>query len=80
MEMTEETLSFEQALEKLEQIVSRIEQGKIPLEKSIDEYARGIALIKQCRRILNAAEQKIHLLTKDEIGLPEAPGESDARQ
>lgn len=61
-----EGLSFEQALEKLEQIVSQIEQGQVPLEESIQRYAEGIALIKKCRAILETAEQKIQLLAKAE--------------
>ena len=59
-------LSFEQALARLEQIVSQIEGGKVPLEDSIEKYAQGIALIKQCRSILESAEQKIQVLAKGE--------------
>lgn len=57
-------LTFEQALGKLEEIVTRIESGKVPLEKSIEQYAEGIQLIEQCRSILDSAEQKIQLLTQ----------------
>lgn len=58
--------TFEQAMEELERIVTEIEQGKVPLEKSIEKYARGIDLVKQCRRILESAEKKIQLLAKSE--------------
>jgi exodeoxyribonuclease VII small subunit len=61
-----EGLSFEQALEKLEQIVSQIEEGQVPLEESIERYAEGIQLIRKCRAILEQAEQKIQLLAKAE--------------
>jgi exodeoxyribonuclease VII small subunit len=61
-------LSFEQALQNLEQIVTEIEQGKVPLEASIEKYAQGIALIKQCRAILETAEKKIQLLSRGEDG------------
>ena len=64
--MTPQKLTFEQSLEKLEQIVSRIEAGKVPLEQSIEQYAEGIELVKQCRTILDAAEKKIQLLARDE--------------
>ena len=57
-----EKLTFEQAMEKLEAIVSAMEEGKVPLEESIDKYAEGIALVKQCRAILDKAEEKIQLL------------------
>ena len=55
-------LTFEQALGQLERIVSEIESAKVPLEESIDKYAEGIKLVKQCRGILDKAEKKIQLL------------------
>ncbi len=68
-ETTDRKLTFEQALEKLEQIVSEIEAGEVPLEESIEKYAEGIELIKQCRKTLSAAEQKIQTLSKDQDDL-----------
>jgi exodeoxyribonuclease VII small subunit len=62
----EKKLSFEQALERLEQIVSQIEGGQVPLEDSIDQYAEGMNLLKTCRTILDSAEKKIQLLAKGE--------------
>jgi len=62
----EKKLTFEQAIAKLEQIVSRIEQGEVPLEESIDMYAQGMRLIRQCRGILEGAEKKIRLLSEDQ--------------
>lgn len=58
--------TFEQALEELEEIVTEIEGGKVPLEESIEKYSEGIKRIEQCRAILEAAEKKIQLLTKGE--------------
>ena len=71
----EEKLTFEQALDRLEKIVSKIESGQVPLEESIEKYAEGIELIKQCRRILDTAEQKIQLLAKGEGGALKPGGE-----
>jgi exodeoxyribonuclease VII small subunit len=77
-------LTFEEALEKLEGIVSQIEEGKVSLEESIDKYAEGIQLIRQCRAILDSAEKKIQLLAKGEgeglepAGELEEPGQDDA--
>ncbi len=59
-------MTFEEALAKLEEIVSQIEGGKVPLEESIQKYAEGIELIKLCRGILDSAEKKIQLLAKGE--------------
>ncbi len=68
-------LTFEEAMANLEQIVSEIEDGKVTLEKSIDRYAEGISLVKQCRAILDQAEQKIQLLSKSESGELSPAGE-----
>lgn len=57
---------FEEAIAKLEQIVTAIEAGEVSLEESIDKYAEGIKLVKHCRGILDAAERKIQLLTKSQ--------------
>ena len=64
MAKTKARMTFEEALAKLEAIVSQIEEGKIPLEEAIDKYADGIKLVKQCRAILDSAEKKIQLLVK----------------
>ncbi len=68
-------MTFEKALAKLESLVERIESGEVPLEESIEKYAEGTKLIQQCRRILDAAEQKIQLLAKGEAGEAEPAGE-----
>ena len=72
-----EKLTFEQALAKLEEIVSAIEEGEVPLEQSIDKYAEGVELVKQCRQILDRAEKKIQLLGRGEGGQLEVTGELD---
>lgn len=73
-------LTFEQALARLEQIVSAIEAGEVSLEESIEKYAEGIRLIKQCRGILDAAEKKIRLLTREEGGSLAPAGELEEPQ
>lgn len=75
--MTEQKATFEQAMAKLEKIVAEIESGSVPLEKSIEKYAEGIALIKQCRVILASAESKIKLLTAAEGQALAVSGELD---
>jgi len=64
--MGKKKMSFEQAIERIEEIVSEIEEGSVPLEESIDKYAEGIKLIEHCRTVLGRAEQKIQLLTKSQ--------------
>ncbi len=60
--MTDENLSFEEALTKLEAIVRDVEEGKIGLEDSIRRYEEGMKLLKRCRSILADAEMKIQKL------------------
>ncbi len=59
-------MSFEQAVQELESIIERIEQGEVGLEQSLDEYRRGGRLIKRCRDILDVAEQQIQKMTAQE--------------
>ena len=63
---TPESLSFEQAVEELESIIERIEQGQIGLEESLAQRRRGDALIKRCRSVLDAAEQELAQITAEE--------------
>lgn len=52
-------LSFEDALKQLETIVRELEQGNVPLERSIDMYERGDALKQHCDTLLKSAEAKV---------------------
>jgi exodeoxyribonuclease VII small subunit len=54
-----ETLSFEAALKELEQIVTRLEQGEVDLEDSINLYERGQALKAHCEKKLKSAESRL---------------------
>ncbi len=58
-------LSFEQAIKALTEIVSRIEQGSIPLADSLEQYEKGMALIDHCRGILTRAEERIEKISKE---------------
>ena len=55
-------VSFESALQELERIVQAMESGDTPLEQSLANYERGMALLKQCQGQLADAEQKIRIL------------------
>ncbi|WP_093178888.1 exodeoxyribonuclease VII small subunit [Pseudovibrio sp. Tun.PSC04-5.I4] len=63
-----ETLSFEQALAELETIVRNLEQGNVPLEKSIELYSRGEALREKCDGLLKAAEEKVEKIQMNSAG------------
>ncbi len=59
-------LGFEDAIKELTNIVGKIEQGQIPLQDSLQQYERGMALIKHCRTILQKAEKRIEKITESE--------------
>ncbi len=58
-------LTFEEAIRALTDIVARIESGQTSLEDSLGQYEKGMALIKHCRTILQAAEKKIDRITAE---------------
>ena len=57
-------VDFEAALEELEGLVERMEEGDLSLEESLKTYERGIALSRACQKSLDAAEQRIQILTE----------------
>lgn len=58
-------IPFEKALEELEAIVSRMEDGKLPLEESLAAYQRGAELLRHCEGKLSAAQARIAVLEGD---------------
>lgn len=60
-----ENLSFEESLEKLEKIVYKLENGDVPLDEAIDEFNNAMQLVKICNKKLNAAEESIAKIVKD---------------
>jgi len=60
-------LTFEKALEELESLVARMEEGKLPLEESLAAYQRGAALIKFCEGKLTDAQARIAILDGGEL-------------
>jgi exodeoxyribonuclease VII small subunit len=59
-------MSFEEAIKELGGIVQKIEQGEIPLQDSLEQYEKGMALIKHCKSILEKAEKRIEKISKEE--------------
>ena len=58
-------LSFEESLEKLEEIVNRLENGNVPLDDAIEEFKNAMDLVKICNEKLEAAEESIAKIVKD---------------
>ena len=63
-------LSFERAIEELESIVKRLEDGKVPLEESVAIYERGEVLKRRCEDLLRQAEARVQKITLDASGNP----------
>ncbi len=61
-------LKFEAALQRLEEIVSLLEQGNTPLEEAIKIFEEGMELAKLCSMQLNEAEKKLQKLVKSDSG------------
>ncbi len=66
----QQTRTFEASLEALEQIVHELEQGDLPLEKSLELFEQGIRLSRECQERLNQAERRIEVLVRDSQGRP----------
>lgn len=58
-------LTFEEAISKLEDIVQKLEEEDIPLEKAIDYYQEGMKLSKICDDILKTAQEKMTNILKE---------------
>ena len=60
-----ETINFEEALSKLDEIVTRLEAGELTLEQSLTLFEQGQLLARRCTYLLEEAELKVELLTSD---------------
>lgn len=71
-----EELSFEEALQRLEQIVARMESGQTRLEELMKDFEEGAELVKLCNRRLDEIERRIELLVQrngQDTAVPFAP-------
>lgn len=62
--------TFESSLEELERIVRDLEQGELPLEKSLELFEKGVKLSRECQERLSQAERRIEILMRDTQGRP----------
>ncbi len=73
---------FEEALERLEKIVKKMEEGDMTLEKSLEAFEEGVKLSRFCSKKLDEAERKVEILLKDDEGVDIKPftgGEENGR-
>ncbi len=62
--MTEQQMSFEQSLSRLDEIVRHLEKGDLPLNDSLSLFEEGTGLIRRCGAMLDEAEHKVVKLKK----------------
>lgn len=67
---TKQELSFEQSMQRLEQIVRLLEKGDAPLEDAMKLFEEGTVLAARCDKLLDSAEKKIVKLAKGADGEP----------
>ena len=60
----DEPKSFEDAMQRLDAIVAKLEEDKLPLEEMLASYEEGVALARYCGEKLEAAEQKVRLIAE----------------
>lgn len=65
--------SYADAVQQLEQLVSGLESGQLPLEELLGQYQRGTELLKYCRERLQAVEAQVRLLDEDGAVKPWTP-------
>lgn len=76
--MEEKEFNYEQAVAELEQIVSRLSAGNVPLDDSLKLYTRGLELVNLCDGKLTEVEKKISVLNKSTMTEEAFEGTEDA--
>ncbi|NMB07923.1 MAG: exodeoxyribonuclease VII small subunit [Tissierellia bacterium] len=66
--MVENKLSYEEAIEELEQILETLEDGNLSLKDSMEKFKRGVELYNYCNEILKDVEGEVKVLLKDQNG------------
>ena len=66
--MEDKELTFEEAMENLEKIVSELEMGELSLDKSVENFKKGMELSNYCTKLLEDAEKTISILVEQQDG------------
>ncbi|WP_226035061.1 exodeoxyribonuclease VII small subunit [Aquibacillus saliphilus] len=64
--MTKQELTFEEAMKELEEIVEKLEEGDVPLEKAINYYQDGMKLSKLCSDKLTSVEKQMEQIINEQ--------------
>lgn len=76
--MNEQNRSFEQNMQRLEQIVRALERGDVPLEESLKLFQEGTELVRACGTLLDEAEQQVKMIVPGADGTPHEEDFDDA--
>ena len=57
--------TFEEALERLEEIAEKLERGEMPLDESLRSYEEGVNAFRRCSQLLKEVEKRIEVLTRE---------------
>jgi len=74
----EKNLDFEKSLAKLEDIITSLEDGDLPLNESIKTFEEGVKLTKHCQELLTKAELKVQKLLEKDDGSLDLEGFDDS--
>ena len=66
--MKEKNLTFEEAMDNLEEIVKKLESGELPLDESVKCFKQGMKLSNYCSKLLEDAEKSISILVEQRDG------------
>lgn len=71
---------FEAALQELEELVDKMENGNFGLEESLQQFERGVSLTRACQKALSDAEQKVRILMQNNGKQGLEPFDSDENE
>lgn len=71
---------LEKSLNEITKLIEKMEHGDLTLEQSLEQFERGVTLIKHCQQVLNEAEQKVKLLMESNEQATLTPYEKDNHQ
>ena len=68
--MSQKKPTFEENMQRLEQIVRAMERGEVPLEESLKLFQEGTELVRTCRKLLDEAQLQVNKIAVSEDGSP----------
>ena len=69
--MSSKQKSFEALMTELEELITSVEAGSMPLEKMVEQLEHGTKLVQNCQEKLNALNSRVEMLFKDDVLLPQ---------